>query len=192
LNPPSPPEPSPLQELFLELCQMLSNIPPTLGPTDYNARNIVIGPQHDRVFFLECAKLGWDWSERRLVQYTTGIGAGHRQGNFKSLLTPKMAKQYAVRAAAYRTQSPDQILHWLDGHHIVFHILAASRLLDASTNTNHPLHLAWQNLDARRKQLCAILARPLSDHLPHTRFRSFFSKKIKKKLKTQSIPADYR
>jgi len=48
---------------------------PVLGSSDYNARNIVISPQGE-AFFLEFSKLSWDWTERRLVQYTTSMGSG--------------------------------------------------------------------------------------------------------------------
>ena len=54
---------------------------PVLGSSDYNARNIVISPQGE-AFFLRVSKLSWDWTERRLVQYTTSMGSGRGSGRY--------------------------------------------------------------------------------------------------------------
>jgi hypothetical protein len=140
------------------LGRVLAGSSPALGVTDYNARNVVLDRGADRLRFIEFAKIGWDWDERRLVQYTTGMGGGLAQGRFRSLLTPDL-----VRAASDSVA----MAHRLDGHHLIFHLLAACRLCRAITETtrsggNTELLRFWREPEPRLLQLRTILAEPLS------------------------------
>jgi len=151
--------------LLERLVQTLASAPMALGATDYNARNIVVGGDGD-VRFLEFAKLGWDWPERRLVQYATSLGAGRQNGRFVSLLTPEAATRYAVCAAPARGIPAGDVLARLDGHLLVFYLLAASRLLgalaDGSSEHAAALLAAWPNAEDRLDQVRSALSCPLS------------------------------
>ena len=80
------------------LVEELARATPALGPTDYNARNIAC-PNSATATVLELAKIGCDWPERRLVQYTTSLGAHHPNGRVVGLLTPSLGRYYANFAA---------------------------------------------------------------------------------------------
>ncbi len=159
-------------QLLSDLLNTLGAAPPLLGPTDYNARNIVINPEAQTLHFIEFSKLGWDWPERRLVQYTTALGAGRPDGGFHTLLSKHTTARYAAR-----TPDPQQTARLLDGHHLVFHLLAASLLQNAHSTSSHnlPLRQAWQNPKARLHQLRFILASPLSENPLTTELRTFFT-----------------
>ena len=72
-----------------------------------------------------------DWPERRLTQYTTSHGAGQPDGGTFSALTPDLTARYAALASDNRAASQAEIAALLDGHHFIFHLLAAQSLLDA-------------------------------------------------------------
>lgn len=96
----------------LLLCERLGRRTPKLGISDYQPANIVVDEQRRRVTFLELSKLGWDWTERRAVQYTTSVG-----GSGISLLDADVVAQSPLDGDA------------LDGHHILFLLLLAGRML---------------------------------------------------------------
>jgi hypothetical protein len=150
-----------------------------LGATDYNARNIVIDPEKNTLRFIEFSKLGSDWPERRLVQYTTGLGARLPDGGFHSLLNRRRVERYASLAAEYRATDPECIAHALDGHHLVFHLLTACMLKDAHLDPSQNVRLleVWQSPERRFEQLRSILASPLSGNPLTTELRTFFTKK---------------
>ena len=132
---------------------------PALGSSDYNARNIVISPRGE-AFFIEFSKLSWDWTERRLVQYTTCMGSGRDRGVMRSLLDARAAHLYA------ELQGSDA-LRALDGHQVIFLLNAAATLcaaLDRPTESAHATLLrAWQNPPQRLQVLADALGTPLSD-----------------------------
>ncbi|MEE2753248.1 MAG: hypothetical protein VX910_04640 [Candidatus Latescibacterota bacterium] len=94
-----------------------------LGPTDYNARNIVLA-DNAKAWFLEWSKIGFDWPERRAVQYLTSLGAGRPGSRPRSLIDRWIANRYAVSATW--TDRVDAASD-LDAHHLIFHILLALR-----------------------------------------------------------------
>ncbi len=94
-----------------------------LGPTDYNARNIVIS-ESGSPFFLEWSKLGYDWPERRIVQYLTSLGAGRKGSRPRSLIDTWIVDRYADRAS---WADPESSAFALDAHHLIFHLLLALR-----------------------------------------------------------------
>ena len=176
-NPASTPQ-AVAHRLWPALVADLEAAPPTLGTTDYNARNVVVNPEPEDLTFIEFSKLGWDWPERRLVQYTTGLGAGRPDGRFRSLLTPRTTARYTDRAANGRSATPEAIARRLDGHHLTFHLLAGCRLLAAASapteGRNPGLLNAWRNPERRLKQLQRILATPLSGNPAICELRSLF------------------
>lgn len=96
-----------LERQVRQLCQRLADRPPTLGPTDYQPGNVVLDARATRVTFLELSKVGWDWTARRAVQYTTRVDSSG-----VSLL--------CADTVAGRRDAVD-----LDGHHLLFLLLLA-------------------------------------------------------------------
>ncbi len=160
-----------------ELLRFLERAAPLPGPIDYQARNIVINPVTQSLRFIEFSKIGWDWPERRLTQYTTSHGAGRPDGRTYSALTPALTASYAALASEYRAESGTDISALLDGHHFIFHLLAAQSLLQALPDPHHPLLNSWRNPEARLEQLRQILATPLSADPRTTELRSFFERR---------------
>ena len=135
-----------------------------LGPTDYNARNIVLDTDIRSVRFIEFSKLGWDWPERRLIQYSTGLGAGRTGGTFRSALDAEICAEYANSPSEWQKEEPSAILGRLDGHHFIFHLLAAGNLIEAISSSERPYLLdLWLDPQRRLRDLRALLARPLSE-----------------------------
>ena len=161
-------------DTLTELLQFLEQAAALAGPTDYHARNIVINRATRSLRFIEFSKVGWDWPERRLTQYTTSHGAGRPDGETVSVLTPALTARYAALASKYREEPPEQISALLDGHHFVFHLLAAQSLLEALPDPRHPLLDRWRNPEARLEQLRQILSMPLCDDPRTSELRSCF------------------
>ena len=163
-----------LEERLDELCSRLAGEEPSLGSTDYNARNVVVDSGNDAVSFIEFAKIGWDWPERRLVQYATGLGAGAR-GGFAGLLDRAAAGLYARSAPG----DPARRAFALDGHHLLFHLNAAARLCGAldrpGLEPNRALLKAWRQPGLRLRQLCAAVSAPLGGDIMTTDFRKQFA-----------------
>jgi len=148
------------RELLDEILRRLGRRRPSLGSIDYNARNVVVDLDSGRLRFIEFAQIGWDWPERRLVQYTTSLGAGRPGGNFQGLLDAETAALYAELAGDPSGAGV------LDCHHLVFHLNAAA-LLRAALETpgerdSRRLLQAWKNPRQRLERLAHILAQPLS------------------------------
>ena len=144
---------------------------PVLGSSDYNARNIVISPQGE-AFFLEFSKLSWDWTERRLVQYTTCMGSGRHRGVMRSLLDARAARLYT------ELQGFDA-LRALDGHQVIFLLNAAATLCAALDRPSEPAHAAllraWQNPPQRLQILAEALGTPLSNDEQISSLRAVFA-----------------
>ncbi len=149
------------------LVNELIQAPPALGPTDYNARNIAC-PNPETATVLELAKIGYDWPERRLVQYTTSLGAHNPRGRIIGLLTPSLAQYYAHSASKLYSTPAETILFRLDAHHLIYHLFAAHICL----TTPH-----WQNIKTRIAQHKSQIVYPLSGHPLTNKFRAYFRKK---------------
>ena len=149
------------------LINELIQAPPVLGPTDYNARNIAC-PNPETATVLELAKIGYDWPERRLIQYTTSLGAHNPRGSIIGLLTPSLARHYAHFASKLYSTPIETILFRLDAHHLIYHLFAAHICL-----TTPP----WQNIKTRLTQHKNLISQSLSDHPLINKFRAYFEKK---------------
>ena len=158
------------------ICARLSAREPSLASTDYNARNVVVDSATGRVSFIEFAKIGWDWPERRLVQYATSLGAGRPDGGFVGLLDRQSTRQYGTGAEG------DDLAFALDGHHILFHLHAAAMVHRALQQPARPRHRAlldaWQRPWQRLRQLAVALAAPLTDDTRTRSFRLLFSEAV--------------
>lgn len=139
--------------LLAAIVDNLARRAPTLGSVDYNARNVVLDQDRDAFSFIEFSVIGWDWPERRLVQYTTGLGAHRPTGHIVPLLD-------RVSAAGFGEVDAD--LRALDGHRVVFLLNAAGLLARAlAKRADRPLLLtAWTDPDRRARELLTELALP--------------------------------
>ncbi len=166
-----------IQDLWGDLIEALSQNTPVLGATDYNARNIVLESENQTIHFLEFSKLGWDWPERRLVQYASSLGAGLKNAQFRSIITPITVSNYANHPSNQHAE-PEFLAGMLDGHHFIFHLLAGIRIHQALTfpnsNTSTALLSVWRNPEERLSQLGRILSDPLSEHPPTSQLREIF------------------
>jgi hypothetical protein len=143
---------APAGEALARCCAFLAARPPSLGTTDYNPRNIVVDARGGQVRFIEFAKLGWDWTERRLVQYTNTLKPG-----FGTLLDQDQAHRCAGRLGSGGVRA-------LEYHQLVFWLNAAAmlgRALDAP-GENEAQARAWAPLPPRLGQLTACLRLPQS------------------------------
>lgn len=165
------PQESAIPQHWQTILQTLKQAPLTLGPTDYNARNIVLSDTH-QPHILELTKIGYDWPERRLIQYATSLGAHLPNGQIIGLLTPQNAADYAQTTAKYRSVSAQQILTCLDMHHLIFFLFCTMQCLHASKQSDHP----WQNINTRLQNIKTALATPYSQNVDTNFFRQQFQK----------------
>lgn len=152
------------QQALAQILEWLAARPPALGTTDYNPRNITVDPERGQVRFIEFAKIGWDWTERRLVQYTNTVKRG-----FCRLLDPSDVEFYAGQVGQERARA-------LDYHHLAFYLNAASRLgaALAAPQEHAALRRAWGPPQARLRQLAELMAAPLSSDPLAARIREIF------------------
>ena len=157
-----------LRSLLETMHDWLAARPASLGSVDYNARNSVVEPGGTRVYFLEFAKIGWDWTERRLTQYTSSMGSGRQDGRMRSLLDASAARLYAE--ASGRSDGARA----LDYHRIFFLLNSAALLSAALAGEPHALALRqhWKRPQARLRQCAAMLAEGLSTDPSAAEFRS--------------------
>ncbi len=102
--------------LLRRLHRRLARFPACLGPTDYQPGNIVVDAGGVRLTFLELSKIGWDWTPRRAVQYTSIADA---EGPAETcLLDPGSLAGCGLDEGSRSC---------LDGHHLVYHLLLAGR-----------------------------------------------------------------
>ncbi|GIX07595.1 MAG: hypothetical protein KatS3mg115_1998 [Candidatus Poribacteria bacterium] len=142
-----------LRDLWRAVVEAVFQGTPRFGSLDYTARNLLLTDSEPIV--LDFSTLGWDWSERRLVQYTTALGARRSDGNFVSLLNPEGLE--SCREAWFF--HPEV----LEAHHFVFLCLIAERLLrhgiEPPSEEEGALHPAfWANRAARFHRVLKLLA----------------------------------
>ena len=157
-----------IQPLLETMHDWLAARPASLGSVDYNARNAIVEPGGTRVYFLEFAKIGWDWTERRLTQYTSSMGSGRQDGRMRSLLDASAARLYAE--ASGRSDGARA----LDYHRIFFLLNSAALLCAALDGEPHAqaLRQHWKRPLARLRQCAAMLAQGLSTDPSAAEFRS--------------------
>ncbi|MDE0502957.1 MAG: hypothetical protein OXI86_02670, partial [Candidatus Poribacteria bacterium] len=155
-------EPSPLEleKLWSNFAQAIRSNSATLGVLDYNARNIVLSAGN--ITFVDFGSIGWDWSERRIVQFFNSLGANREGGNFVNLLNRDVIRAYASRAISYRSGcSEEGIFAQLDYQNILFYLSIVHRLLATATQPNRKenrvLLKAWGDTEARLTRALEIL-----------------------------------
>ncbi len=105
-----------LEGLLRRLHGRLARLPPRLGTTDYQPGNVVVDGGGGRLTFIELSKIGWDWTPRRAVQYTSIADAEGPPET--SLLDPGSLEGCGLDEGSRSS---------LDGHHLIFHLLLAGR-----------------------------------------------------------------
>ena len=141
-----------LDNVWAALSNRLRTAPPTLDSLDYQSRNIVISDETP--FFIDFSSVGWDWQERRFVQYFNSIGANREDAHFVSLLDHDLVATYAEWVSTHReTLSPTEITARVDSHHLLFYLSVIHQLLRAvaqpETAESTILRTAWGDLKTR-------------------------------------------
>ncbi len=149
-----------LDTIWDRLSNRLHRAIPALGSLDYNARNIVI--DGDTLTFIDFGSIGWDWSERRLVQSLNSFGTNRANGNFISLLRAEIVQEYATEVARHREGwSATEIAAQVDCHHLLFYLLIIHRLLQSTAQPDAPESIAtlqaWDDPKARFQRALALL-----------------------------------
>ncbi len=157
----------------------LHSAPATLDSLDYQSRNIVVSGETPT--FLDFGSIGWEWQERRLIQYFNSIGADQADATFVSLLTREQVEMYARWVSDHREScSADAVAARVDGHHLLFYLSVIHHLLRAVAAPDAPesrVRLAAWGDPKRRyrgalRQLCETR---LSDDFHTTTIREHLS-----------------
>ena len=133
---------------------------PAAGSLDHNARNVLVDESGERVWLIDFAATGFDWSERRLAQYALSAGASREHGHFLSALD-------AASCSALHDPSG------VDAHELVLLLTAAEHLRQVQAGTAHAERTrAWQNVSERMVSLLTLMRRPLAETGPAARLRA--------------------
>ena len=156
-----------LDTAWTALSNRLIRAPLTFDSLDCQSRNIVIS--EETPFLIDFSSVGWDWQERRLVQFFNSIGANQRDANFVSLLNRDLVATYAAWVTTHReTCLPAEIAARVDSHHLLFYLSVIHRLLSAVARPEAPdsrvLLTAWGDAKTRyQSALMQLMNTDLSD-----------------------------
>ena len=157
------------------IADRLLDAKPTLGALDYQAHNIVINNQQPYFIanFIDFASIGWDWQERRLVQYFNSIGAYKEGANFISLLNSELVETYANWVTQHRENClPTEIAMRVDSHHLLFYLSVIHKVLEAAAKPERlesiVLSEAWGNLQSRFKHAISLIVEVKLSDDPYT------------------------
>ena len=168
-----------LDTTWAALANRLRMAPPTLDSLDYQSRNIVISDETS--FLIDFSSVGWDWQERRLVQFFNSIGANQEGANFVSLLNRELVDAYAEWVTTHReTCSPAEIAARVDSHHLLFYLSVIHQLIRAVAQPEVPesrtLLKAWGDPKARyQSALRQLIHTDLSDDVYTTQIREMIA-----------------
>ncbi len=142
---------------WISISNRLLEATPTLDSLDYQAHNIVIDGELPT--FIDFGSIGWDWQERRLVQYFNSIGAHQEGTNFVSLLNRELVETYAEWVTQHRDKvKVADVSARVDAHHLLFYLTVVHKILEAvarsETVENQTFIHAWG--DIRSRFQCAI------------------------------------
>ena len=164
-----------LDTTWTALSNRLRTAPPTLDSLDYQSRNIVISDETP--FLIDFSSVGWDWQERRLVQFFNSIGANQERANFVPLLNRELVDAYAEWVTSHReTCSPAEIAARVDSHHLLFYLSVIHQLLRAvaqpEVSESRTLLKAWGDPKVRyQSALRQLIHTDLSDDVYTTQIR---------------------
>lgn len=157
------------------ISKRLRTVAPTFDSLDYQSRNIMISDE--TAFLIDFSSVGWDWQERRLVQYFSSIGANQEDANFVSLLNRDLVNTYAEWVTTHREScSVVDIAARVDSHHLLFYLSVIHQLLRAvaqpETAESIILLNAWGDPQARfQSALVQLIDTNLSDDVHTTQIR---------------------
>ena len=172
-----------LDKTWTVLSNRLRTAPQTLDSLDYQSRNIVISEKTP--FLIDFSSVGWDWQERRLVQFFNSIGANQEGANFVSLLNQELVDTYAAWVTSHReTCSPAEIAARVDSHHLLFYLSVIHQILRAvaqpEASESRTLLKAWGDPKARyQSALMQIIHTNLSDDVYTTQIREMIANRSK-------------
>lgn len=161
------------------ISDQLRTAQPTLDSLDYQSRNIVVSDETP--FLIDFSSVGWDWQERRLVQYFNSIGAHQENANFVSLLDYNLVNTYAEWVTTHReTCSPAEIAACVDSHHLLFYLSVIHQLLRAVAQPevaeSRVLLKAWGDPQARfQSALTQLTNANLSNDIYTTQIREMIA-----------------
>ena len=149
-----------LDAIWERMSDRLHRVTPTLGTLDYNARNIVV--DEETPTFIDFGSIGWDWSERRLVQSLNSLGANRANGKFISLLDQEVVREYASQVAKHREDwSEAEIATQVDYHQLLFYLSIVYRLLQSTAQPeaaeSKTTLQAWGGPKARFRRALTLL-----------------------------------
>ena len=168
-----------LDKTWTLLSNRLRTASPTLDSLDYQSRNIVISEKAP--FLIDFSSVGWDWQERRLVQFFNSIGANQEGANFVSLLNRELVDTYAVWVTSHREICPPaEIAARVDSHHLLFYLSVIHQILRAvaqpETSESRTLLKAWGDPKARyQNALRQVIQTDLSDDVHTTQIREMIA-----------------
>ena len=168
-----------LDAAWTALSHRLRAAPPTVDSLDYQSRNIVISDETP--FLIDFSSVGWDWQERRLVQFFNSIGANQKDANFVSLLNRDLVATYAAWVTTHReTCSPTEIAARIDSHHLLFYLSVIHQLLrtvaQPEAAESKMLRKAWGDPKMRyQSALMQLINTDLSDDVYTTQIREMIA-----------------
>ena len=168
-----------LDTAWTVLSNRLRAAPPTFDSLDYQSRNIVVSDETP--FLIDFSSVGWDWQERRLIQYFNSIGANQEDANFVSLLNHDLVATYAAWVTTHReTCSPTEIAARVDSHHLLFYLSIIHQLLRAVAQPeaaeSKMILKAWGDPKARyQSALMQLMNTDLSDDVHTTQIRELIA-----------------
>ena len=164
-----------LDAAWTSLSKRLLESPLTLDSLDFHARNIVIDGELPT--FIDFASVGWDWQERRLVQYFNSLGAFQDEANFVSLLNRELVETHAEWVVQHReTCSVSDVAARVDGHHLLFYLAVVNKITEVTARPeleeNQILEEAWGDLHQRFQRAISLIANTkLSDDVETNQIR---------------------
>ena len=146
-----------VDDAWNEIARCILNETLSLGSLDYNALNIIV--DKNKVSFIDFSSIGYDWRERRLVQYLTGLGAHKENGNFVGLLDKESVNFYVETLSGEGFENGTTLA---DYHQILFYLIAIVKLLDAlkapEKRESVLLKRSWGDVESRLKRTIFLLA----------------------------------
>ncbi|MGI8424135.1 MAG: hypothetical protein ACR2NO_08515 [Chloroflexota bacterium] len=151
---------NPHERLLTAVVRRATACTPEAGSLDYTARNVLMDEAGARVWLIDFAATGFDWTERRLAQYALSAGAARTGGVFRSALTAQVCQALGDPTG-------------VDAHEVLLLLIAAAALRQVKAGRAHADRArAWRNVDDRKDSLLTLLRRSLCARGPAEALRA--------------------